>query len=255
MPKKRKTQNTLLESNRKVQAELDEFDLTFRDAEIMGCRLAAPNEIRTQLNLPKSEAEKVTLPASMRIPYFDRDGAELGFHRNRLLDLHFPEGEDYPRTYSQPIDEPPAIYYSPLLTSSNLGRLNSTPSESWSEVISDTTIDLFVVDEEFTASALCKEGVPTIAVGAFGNWRTNEVCVEFDRLMDVSGRNVFISFETCFRLNGLYDMARYCIGKGGTVSSFEAFFVLNEARTSKPRRFRSGKEMPLVFPTESVDGC
>jgi hypothetical protein len=191
-------------ARKKMLSKLKESWLFGNDATKMRCHLPPKHEVRSELGLSTgvfgSKPEKP--PDTCRIPYFNLDGSERPFHRDRLLDEFIPDGQKKPQKYTQPRGASPEIYICPLLK-----------SISWSDVADNPEVDLWLVEGELKAAAMCKIGFPCVGIGGVRNWTKKgrgELIDDFD-LFNLEKRIVRICFDSDYADNSDVRSALYAL--------------------------------------------
>lgn len=121
---------------------------------------------------------------SVRIPYFDLNGNPTGFFRLRTLRDWIPPNETKPRKYMQSKGSKNHLYLPPLL------------DVSWSTVAKDTNVDVLITEGEKKAACGCVHGFATIGLGGVDAWRSATRPIDDMNLLDWSGRNVYVIFDS-----------------------------------------------------------
>jgi len=191
-------------ARQKMLSKLKESWLFAADATRLRCHVAPRDEIRKELSLGSGRFGGIPeeVPDAFRIPYFDLDGSQLGFHRDRLLDLYIPETKKKPQKYTQRREAPPRLYVCPLLR-----------QVAWHEVAGDPDFDLWIVEGELKSAAMCKIGFPCIGIGGVRNWSKKgrgELIDDFD-VFDLTRRTVRICFDSDYADNKDVRSALYAL--------------------------------------------
>ncbi len=191
-------------ARQKMLAKLRESWLFQSDATVMQCHLPPKEEIVEELDLSTGAfgTTQDKVPDAFRIPYFDFDGTRLGFHRDRLLDTYIPKNKKKPQKYTQQGGALPRLYVCPLLK-----------EVAWEEVTDDPDVDLWIVEGELKAAAMCKIGFPCIGIGGVRNWTKKgrgELIDDFD-LFDLAKRTVRICFDSDYADNEDIRSALYAL--------------------------------------------
>lgn len=136
--------STLPEIKKLMLADLARSGLTAQDAKVL-C-----------LEPWLHEQGKQQVPA-YRIPYFDFDGEVTGFYRLKLLAPCKDENGDL-RRYAQELDSPNHLYIPPL------------GGADWRAIMNDPAAEVWLVEGEKKAAAMCKAGLPTVGIGGVDNF-------------------------------------------------------------------------------------
>jgi hypothetical protein len=130
-----------------------------KTADRLGLEELSPEETKEAINYA---AEVRTL----KLPYFDLQGARTEFFRLRYLEQlpGFGGLVEKPQRYVQPkaLNEP---YLAPIL------------DKSWAEIAKDPEVSLAITEGELKAAVGCQAGVPTIGLGGVDVWRAQKVGV------------------------------------------------------------------------------
>ena len=144
--------------------------------------------------------------AGFKIPYFDADGRALkDFYRYRF----WPESKpskgfaalvtpSRPLRYVQPKNSELHVYMPPLL------------AVPWSDVVKDTSIDIFITEGELKAACACTQGFTMLGVGGVFSWMSKKhgqaLIPELERFK-WKERRVYLCFDSDKSTNPMVQLA------------------------------------------------
>ncbi len=155
-----------------------------------GIRALTAAEAGAQLGLDYSPGD------GLLIPYFATDGKPLtGMWRFRRM-RHSPG-----KKYTQPSETGCWVYYP---------RVEGL---DWQKVLDNPKIEVFIVEGELKALALCIAGVPAVAIGGVWNWTRNKELLPELKVLAAGGRHLWVAFDSDAEDKPLVSAARYHLCK------------------------------------------
>jgi hypothetical protein len=155
-------------------------------ADLARSGLTAADANRMQLKfelfpVKDSTAAKMRMVESYRIPYSAPDGTSWA-PRWKLLEAYRAKGDKHDRKYMQLPNTPPHLYLPPYF--------------EWSKITNDVEQDLWIVEGEKKAAAVCKLGLPALAIGGVWNWLLDGSAIEDFALFNFQWRKSIILFDS-----------------------------------------------------------
>ena len=140
-------------------------------------------------DIPQAQMSQIMHGANVwayEIPYFDLNGQLIGFSRYKLLEPYKAPKDKKPRKYIQPANTISHFYLAPLL--------------DWLAIAHDPKVEIWFVEGEKKAAAMCKHGFATIGLAGVNNWLVrgddgSEPIDDFG-LIDLKGRKTIIAFDS-----------------------------------------------------------
>lgn len=127
---------------------------------------------------------------SIKIPYYDINGADTGFYRIRYLaDAGMLKVNNVGK-YSQEKGSPVMAYF--------------PRNQDWSSIVQDVSRRIVITEGEFKAAKACKEGFATIGLGGVWSWKSKKLKIDFLPELEAVkwlGRETYICFDSDYATN------------------------------------------------------